>query len=48
VAVGTIKQNNVQAAVLEGQLPLRPLLGMTFLGQVEISKGESLLELRGR
>lgn len=48
VAVGPIKQNNVQAAVLEGQLPLRPLLGMTFLGQVEISKGESLLELRGR
>lgn len=48
VAVGAIKQNRVRAAVLEGQLPRWPLLGMTFLGQVEISKGEALLELRGR
>ena len=48
VTVGNIKQNYVRAAVLEGQLPQWPLLGMTFLDQVEIRKGDALLELRTR
>ncbi len=48
IAVGTIVQRNVRAAVLEGQLPRWPLLGMTFLGNVKITQGESLLELRSR
>jgi aspartyl protease family protein len=48
VSVGNIRKNNVRAAVLEGQLPRWPLLGMTFLGQVEIVKGDTLLELRSR
>ncbi len=48
VSVGGIKQRNVRAAVLEGQLPRWPLLGMTFLGNVQISKGDALMELRSR
>ena len=48
IAVGGIKQRNVRAAVLEGQLPRWPLLGMTFLGSVQISKGDALMELRSR
>jgi len=48
IAVGGIKQQNVRAAVLEGQLPRWPLLGMTFLNNVKISKGDTLMELRSR
>jgi aspartyl protease family protein len=48
IAVGGIKQRNVRAAVLEGQLPRWPLLGMTFLGSVQINKGDALMELRSR
>ena len=44
----TKKLTNVRAAVLEGQLPQWPLLGMTFLGSVEIRKENSLLELHSR
>ncbi|MDX1593958.1 MAG: TIGR02281 family clan AA aspartic protease [Gammaproteobacteria bacterium] len=48
VDVGGIVQRNVRAAVLEGQLPRWPLLGMTFLHGVDISKSGTLLELRTR
>ncbi|HEY5719799.1 MAG TPA: retroviral-like aspartic protease family protein, partial [Gammaproteobacteria bacterium] len=48
VRVGEITQRNVRAGVIEGNLPVYPLLGMTFLGQLEITKRQSLLELRQR
>ena len=38
VRVGGISLRNIQAGVIEGGFPEVPLLGMSFLGQLEISK----------
>ena len=46
VQVGEIRLENVRAGVLEGGSPVMPLLGMSFLGRVDMSKRSMLLELR--
>ena len=46
VSVGDIKLNNIPAAVLDGGFPEVPLLGNSFLNQIEINREGQLLELR--
>ena len=46
VKVGEIKINNVDAIVMEGVQPTRILLGMSFLGQVEMTNNQGLMKLK--
>lgn len=46
VQIGDIKLHNIDAMVLDGPYPERTLLGMTFLGQVEISRTDERMDLR--
>lgn len=46
VQVGSIKLHNVEAVVLNGLEPQTALLGMTFLGRLEMNNKGSRLELR--
>jgi aspartyl protease family protein len=46
VQIGEIKLHNVGAMVLDGPHPKRALLGMTFLGQVEISRADQRMDLK--
>ncbi|XOV86017.1 MAG: TIGR02281 family clan AA aspartic protease [Pseudomonadota bacterium] len=48
VQVGAISVSNVRAAVLEGDYPEDVLLGMTFLGSVEINHTNGVLVLTSR
>jgi len=48
VAIGGISQERVRAGVLEGTSPVQPLLGMSFLSQLDMVKRDNLLELRQR
>ncbi len=45
VQVGEITLFNVEAAVIEGNFPSMPLLGMSFLGQLEMKRDINRLEL---
>ena len=45
VAVGGLRAYNVQAAVIEGDFPRMPLLGMSFLRQVSIEESGGVLTL---
>ena len=45
VQVGEITLFNVEAAVIEGNFPGTPLLGMSFLSQVEMKRDVNRLEL---
>ena len=46
VKVGDLELHNVGAVVLEGAHPLTTLLGMTFLGRLEINNDGRLMTLR--
>ena len=46
VSVGGIIQNKVPAVVTRGKFPNIPLLGMSFLGRLEISQNASQMTLR--
>jgi aspartyl protease family protein len=46
VGVGEIRFNNVAALVVEGSSPTQVLLGMTFLGQLDMSHQDNLMILR--
>ncbi len=46
VQVGDIKLHNVEAVVLDGPQPEHALLGMTFLGEVEISRTNERMDLK--
>jgi aspartyl protease family protein len=48
VAVGDITLHNVEAGVLTGSFPQTPLLGMSFLGQLDMLREGSRLELKAR
>lgn len=48
VQVGEITLHNVDASVIEGNYPLQPLLGMSFLGQLDMQRQGDRLELRQR
>ena len=45
VKVGEIEIKNVRAAVLEGAFPTHVLLGMTYLGHVEINENNGVMKL---
>lgn len=46
VKVGEIKINNVDAIVMEGNQPAHILLGMSFLGRVEMTNDQGLMKLK--
>ena len=46
VSVGGITLNNVQGVVIQGSSPEVTLLGMTFLGQLEMEQKQNLMVLR--
>lgn len=48
VTVGDISLQNVEAGVLTGSFPQTPLLGMSFLGQLDMLREGNRLELKSR
>ncbi len=48
ISVGGIMLNNVEAGVIEGGFPEKPLLGMTFLNQVDMTRSGNLMTLKER
>lgn len=48
VTVGDITLRNVEAGVLSGAFPQIPLLGMSFLGQLDMVREGNRLELKAR
>ena len=46
VQVGEIKLHNIDAVVLDGEEPTRALLGMTFLGQLEMQRTGERMDLK--
>jgi aspartyl protease family protein len=46
VQVGDIKLHNVEAMVLDGAEPSRALLGMTFLGQLDMQRSGERMDLK--
>lgn len=48
LVVGSIKAHNVPAAVIEGDFPTMPLLGMSFLREVNIEESAGVLTLTQR
>jgi aspartyl protease family protein len=45
IVVGGITAHNVRAAIIEGEYPLEPLLGMSFLRQVSLQENAGVLTL---
>ncbi len=48
IQVGEITLFNVDGSVIEGKYPQQPLLGMSFLGQLDMKREGDKLELRQR
>lgn len=48
VKVGDIELRDVRAAVIEGSYPTEVLLGMSFLGRLDMRRKDGVLELRER
>jgi aspartyl protease family protein len=48
VQVGSITLRYVEAAVVEGAFPVQPLLGMSFLGMLDMQRSGNQMELRSR
>lgn len=46
VTVGGIMQHNVTAVVIDGGFPVQTLLGMSFLGQLEIQRDGNVMRLK--
>ncbi len=46
VTVGGIAQHNVRAVVIDGNYPEQALLGMSFLGQLEIQRDGNIMRLK--
>lgn len=46
VTVGGIAQHNVSAVVIDGNFPVQALLGMSFLGQLEIQRDGNIMRLK--
>lgn len=46
VSVGEIRLSNVEAVVIEGNFPSEALLGMTFLGNMEIHRQGQLMKIK--
>lgn len=48
VQIGDITLYNIEAVVIDGEQPERALLGMTFLGQLEIQRKDLRMDLKKR
>ena len=48
VQVGEITMHNVDAGIIEGNFPTETLLGMSFLGQLDMKREGEKLELKQR
>lgn len=48
ITLGGIRLRNVEAGVIEGGFPEKPLLGMTFLSQVDMTRSGNLMTLKKR
>lgn len=48
VQIGEITLHNVDAGIIEGNYPREPLLGMSFLGQLDMKREGEKLELKQR
>ena len=48
VSLGKIRQNNVEAMVIDGDHPGPILLGMSFLGQLKVEKAGGVMKIRQR
>ena len=48
VQIGEITLHNVDAGIIEGNFPTDPLLGMSFLGQLDMKREGEKLELKQR
>jgi aspartyl protease family protein len=48
VTVGGINIKNVQAGVVIGSFPLEPLLGMSFLSQLDMVREGNRMDLKRR
>lgn len=46
VTVGEISLRNVKAVVIDGLFPKQVLLGMSFLGQLEIQRSAGMMQLK--
>ncbi len=48
ISLGGIKLNNIQAGVIEGSFPQKPLLGMTFLSKLDMNRSGKTMVLKRR
>lgn len=48
ISLGAIRLKNIQAGVIEGNFPAKPLLGMTFLSKVDMTRSGDLMTLTGK
>ena len=48
VSLGGITLNNIQAGVIEGNFPEKPLLGMSFLNRLDMNRQGNAMELKLR
>lgn len=48
VQIGEITLHNVSADIIEGNFPTEPLLGMSFLGQLDMKREDNRMDLRQR
>lgn len=46
VSIGSISLNNIPAVVIDGQYPVQVLLGMSFLGKLEIQHEGTVMRLK--
>ncbi|MBX2849512.1 MAG: TIGR02281 family clan AA aspartic protease [Acidiferrobacterales bacterium] len=48
IAFDGLELNNINAGVIEGAFPIIPLLGMTFLSRVDMTRSGNMMELKKR
>jgi len=48
VSIGNITLRNIEAGILQGSFPKKPLLGMSFLGQLDMLREGNRMELKRR
>lgn len=46
VTLGAITRHNISAVVIEGRFPMQTLLGMSFLGQLDIQREGSVMRIK--
>ena len=46
ISVGEIRLHNIEAMVIEGNFPVHVLLGMSFLGNLDIHREGQLMKIK--